>query len=483
MALQYITNVASKASPWSSKPVLTDEDEAFLQRVTSNQEGDNSKSADPATEGINLLGRDPQLALMDGAQDIPLPMSPSEDVERELAAPVTETGTEPEGSTNVTTTTTKKRRPWSLWSKKGINETSTKKDKGKEPQTDSSEISTKPTVGDGIPVTEQEQKEEQEDLAVIMERLNLAAENNRAFSVSDETQQLLSKFKLIFKDLVLGVPTAYRDLESLLTNGDKQLKDAFGHLPGFLQKLVQQLPERFTETLGPEIMAAASEKASKSGVNMENAGKAAAAAQKMGFKAPSLKELVGKPTAIAGMMRSIITFLRARFPAVLGMNVLWSLALFIVLLALWYCHKRGKEVRLENERLVTEAEIAKMNEEYEQHIRPTETLSTIAPIDAPISDVRDGVEQVRKAREQALLTDSSIDPEIPLAEPIESPAATAAAAASMSSSANATSTSVSSTPPATGRRNSERSRFSLLRTFSKRTKSEENSNVQPYPGT
>lgn len=161
-----------------------------------------------------------------------------------------------------------------------------------------------------------------------MERLNLSAENNRAFSVSDETQQLLSKFKLIFKDLVTGVPTAYRDLELLLTNGDKQLKDAFGHLPGFLQKLVQQLPERFTESLSPELIATAGERASRSGVNMENAGKAAAAAQKMGFKAPSLKELVGKPTAIAGMMRSIITFLRARFPAVLGMNVLWSLALF-----------------------------------------------------------------------------------------------------------------------------------------------------------
>jgi hypothetical protein len=29
---------------------------------------------------------------------------------------------------------------------------------------------------------------------------------------------------------------------------------------------------------------------------------------------------------------------------------------------LWYCHKRGREVRLENERLVTEEEIAKLNE-------------------------------------------------------------------------------------------------------------------------
>lgn len=200
--------------------------------------------------------------------------------------------------------------------------------KGKEPQIDAHQIATKSTTSDGQPLSDKEREEEQEDLAIIMERLNLAAENNRAFSVSDETQQLLQNFKLIFKDLVTGVPTAYRDLEMLLTNGDKQLKDAFGHLPGFLQKLVRQLPEKFTETLGPELMAAASEKASSSGVNMENAGKAAAAAKKMGFKAPDLKELVGKPTAVAGMMRSIITFLRARFPAVLGTNVLWSIALF-----------------------------------------------------------------------------------------------------------------------------------------------------------
>ena len=158
----------------------------------------------------------------------------------------------------------------------------------------------------------------------------------------------------------------------------------------------------------------------------------------------------------------------------------------VVLLALWYCHKRGKEVRLENERLVTEAEIAKMNEEYEQHIRPTETLSTTAPRDAPISDVRDGVEQVRKTREQALASDSSSELQTPPTGTVTpSPAATAAAATAVSSSANATPTSAS-TPAAgtaTGRRNSERNRFSLLRTFSKRTKSEEPSNIQPYPGT
>ncbi len=165
-------------------------------------------------------------------------------------------------------------------------------------------------------------------MIIALERLNLAVVNNRVFSISDETQELLQKFNLILKDLMNGVPTAYDDLESLLTNGDKQLQRTFAHLPGFLQKLIQQLPSKMTEGFMPEMMAAAATKAEKSGINMENAGKAAGAAKKAGFKAPSLKDLIGKPGAIAGMLRSIMQFLRARFPAFMGMNVLWSLALF-----------------------------------------------------------------------------------------------------------------------------------------------------------
>jgi hypothetical protein len=156
----------------------------------------------------------------------------------------------------------------------------------------------------------------------ILERLNLAADNNRVFSVSEETQELLRKFKLIFKDLINGVPTAYHDLEMLLTNGNRQLQDTYTKLPGFMQKLIEKLPEKWTESLAPEMLAAASERASRSGINMENVGKAAAAA------AAEKAGLVSKPAAIVGMLRSIMQFLRARFPAVLGMNVLWSLALF-----------------------------------------------------------------------------------------------------------------------------------------------------------
>lgn len=125
-----------------------------------------------------------------------------------------------------------------------------------------------------------------------------------------------------------GVPTAYNDLESLLTNSDKQLQRSFSHLPSFLQKLIERLPDKVTEKFAPEILAAAAERVEKSGFDKDKANKAAGAAKKMGLKVPSLKELVGKPAALIGMLRSIAAFLRARFPAIMGMNVLWSLALF-----------------------------------------------------------------------------------------------------------------------------------------------------------
>ena len=177
-------------------------------------------------------------------------------------------------------------------------------------------------------VDDVEAKKEQDDMAMALERLNLAAVNNRVFSVSEETQELLQKFNVIFKDLVNGVPTAYDDLEKLLTNSDRQLQSTFQSLPSFLQKLIEQLPNKMTKGFAPEIMAAAAERAQKSGMSMENAGKAAAAASKMGFKTPNLKDLVGKPGAVASVLKSIIQYLRARFPAFMGMNVLWSLALF-----------------------------------------------------------------------------------------------------------------------------------------------------------
>jgi len=55
------------------------------------------------------------------------------------------------------------------------------------------------------------------------------------------------------------------------------------------------------------------------------------------------------------MLRSILNFLKLRFPlAITGTNVLMSLAVFLLLFVFWYCHKRGREVRLETEKLAAD---------------------------------------------------------------------------------------------------------------------------------
>jgi len=320
MAMQYINYIKAKAHLATSKPsetpVLSEEDEQFLDRLTSQE---NPPPLPPRPELVATL-RDAQVALMDGAQNIPLPQTPSEVTdEPTMIENGPEAGTTESAATNPKAT-------WS-WYRRDSREI---RQQGRETTAaglDDIVANLKKTEeGDSDEV--KEAKREEEDMTIVLERLNLAAINNRVFSISDETQELLRQFNLVFKDLVNGVPTAYDDLEKLLTNGDRQLQKTFNSLPGFLQKLIERLPETMTKGLAPEIMAAAAERASRSGMNMGNAGKAAAAASKFGFKTPSLKELVGKPAAISGMLRSIVGYLRARFPVFMGANVLWSLAMF-----------------------------------------------------------------------------------------------------------------------------------------------------------
>lgn len=323
MAMQYINYIKSRtpfiSAPKSDKPVLDEEDEAFLNRITSEE---NPPALPPRPEQLDLDNdgvapiRDAQVALMDGAQNIPLPDTPQVELTEE-----------PLSDKALTNVPSKPQTTWS-WLRRDS------RDRNRETAaSDLADIAQGLKDADAKPnedhiVEDAEAKKEEEDMAIVLDSLNLAAVNNRVFSISDETQELLQKFNLIVKDLINGVPTAYDDLEKLLTLGDDQLTKTFNALPSFLQKLIAKLPERMTGGLGPGVMAAAQEKASQSGVNMENAGKAAAAAKKMGFKAPNLKDITGTPAAIASLLRSIIMYLRARFPAFMGMNVLWSLAMF-----------------------------------------------------------------------------------------------------------------------------------------------------------
>ena len=107
--MQYVNYIKAKAhiskSPKAPAPVLTEEDEAFLTRVATSAPGADIPV--PVTQG-----RDAQLALMDGAQNIPLPQSPDEEQQLDNEGAARSNSTPEEK-----TAKTKKRRPWS-WIKR-----------------------------------------------------------------------------------------------------------------------------------------------------------------------------------------------------------------------------------------------------------------------------------------------------------------------------------------------------------------------------
>ena len=80
MAMRYINYLKEKApfptSAKQEKPVLTEEDEQFLNRITSQDDSDPLKGLPVAGESTP---RDAQIALMNGAQNIPLPETPQEE--------------------------------------------------------------------------------------------------------------------------------------------------------------------------------------------------------------------------------------------------------------------------------------------------------------------------------------------------------------------------------------------------------------------
>lgn len=372
--MEYINYIKSKANigtiSKSEKPILSEEDEKFLSKIASQ---DNPRPLSPDHGG------DAQIAIMNGAQNIALPPeTPSELTEDPISIPDAVINQKP------------KKNTWS-WLRRDSRDTKR--------QTTAEGLH---DIAEGLKAKtedpeEIEAKQEEEDMTEVLEKLNLAAIDNRVFSISEETQALLKDFNQVLKDLMNGVPTAYRDLESLLTNGDKQLQKTYNSLPSFLQKLVEKLPQTMTKGIAPEIMAAAAERASSYGINLQKSGKAAGAAAKF-MQTPSLKDLVTKPGAITGLLRSIMTFLRTRFPAFAGVNVLWSLALFLLLIVFWYCYKRGKEVRLEKERELTEQELQILEKEWKE-AHPGESNSersrpppgTTAPPGATMEQVKAGI--------------------------------------------------------------------------------------------
>jgi hypothetical protein len=350
MVLEFLTKKkeVAKAEGGVKSPVLKQEDEDFLERLAYEAQL-------PPSQVVLFEGNrstDAQVRLMDGAEQIPLPTSPQDG---EAANPIESKAIETPDGKSEKKKDASKRQSYLAYIQKRI--PFGKDHNRKQAGSDLQVVANAVKAGESLApeVSPEEAEKEKQDMTKILDDLNLSAVNNRAFSFSKESQKLMDEFTQILKDIVNGVPTAYDDLEKFLTRSDKQVKDMYTNLPPFLQKFVKTLPAKMTGTLAPGLLAAAAEKPGHDGQMLgEPSDRSKASLRK---KLPLLKNLV-KTDAIAGMLKSILNFLKFRFPTfVSGTNILLSLSVFLLLFVLWYCHKRGRETRLEKEKLSASGEL------------------------------------------------------------------------------------------------------------------------------
>lgn len=335
--------VSTPSEEPGAEPVLDAEDEKFLERLAAiAQEPEGPAPALPERPVVILdggerkTGRDAQEAIMNGADAIPLPMSPPEVTAEDNdkgKGKASEDGSRETEARRKNVMSSYFALAQSKFKRSGDKDKAEEKDKKKKDRASSKD---RKKAGESLAVAaenaktseEAEKQKENEDLTKILDDLNLSAVNNRVFSFSKESEELMNKFKLVLKDVVNGAPTAYNDLEKLFTDYDNQLKKMYGGLPPFLQNMIKSLPAKLTAALGPEIMAMQAEKPGFDG-KQKGMGTASASKKSKRARVPSLKSLVSAEGAVATMLKSILNFLKLRFPALMtGTNVLLSLAVF-----------------------------------------------------------------------------------------------------------------------------------------------------------
>lgn len=131
-------------------------------------------------------------------------------------------------------------------------------------------------------------------------------------------------------------------MDKLFREAGPKLEQQFKSMPPFVRTLVKSLPAKFGSTLGPEILAVASE---KPGADLDMAGRPTTAdsginipvdedvqgkdKEKKKRRIPGLRSLLSKEGAVASMLRNVVNFLQTRFPFLASTtNVAMSLAVF-----------------------------------------------------------------------------------------------------------------------------------------------------------
>jgi hypothetical protein len=180
-------------------------------------------------------------------------------------------------------------------------------------------------------------KEKQEkEVSVLLDNLSLSSINNRVFSFSAESQKYYDRFTQVLKDTLNGAPTAYEDMDKLMRDAGPTLEKNFASMPPFVQTLVKSLPAKLGASLGPELMAAASEKPGHDMKARTEAGEKGEATtdtndgqKKKKRRIPGLKSLTSSNGVVASILRNIVNFLQVRFPFLVSTtNVVMSLAVF-----------------------------------------------------------------------------------------------------------------------------------------------------------
>lgn len=304
---------ASTSEPQADKAVLKPEDERFLEELLAQDTGGSPPPLPPRIYTYDVdwhSGDESSIAESKKTTD-----DEKEDAgktpntakkEDESAKPAEKAGKEKE-----------KEKAEKKPNRLSLLFTRTKKLAGME--TPKSNDSLKPDTED---VTPKEAERETKDLHRVLDRLSLSAQNNTVVSESKDSSDLLQRFTQVFKDLVNGVPTAYDDLTKLIEDRDGSINKLFEKLPKSLKRLVTQLPDKLTTTLAPELLAAAAE---SQGIKVVEGGmKGTAKRMLMG---QNLADLVKKPGVIVSMLKAIVEVLKSRWPAFIGMNVIWSVAL------------------------------------------------------------------------------------------------------------------------------------------------------------
>jgi len=176
--------------PIDEEPVLNEEDEAFLTHITSQPEGTPPQLPErPSTSDAVANAQrstDAQYILMHGAQDVPLPDVPGtpEDV---MA------GIEGEQDERLKSKKKASRPGWSWLRRDSRDARRQDTALGLQAVAEGLKAPDAKPNEDGQ-VAPQEAAKEEDEMRGALENLNLAAVNNRVFSVSQESKDLMHKY-------------------------------------------------------------------------------------------------------------------------------------------------------------------------------------------------------------------------------------------------------------------------------------------------